>query len=112
VPEHHPGQGLDLDVLQAVALDLGKAANLLLGEADVLDLAGRQPLHGRLDLCLGQPEVGRVPLVELAGVLAYCGVAALFDPGQDAFDGLSDLDIGLREGRGILAAFEVSDRQR
>jgi hypothetical protein len=74
-PSTDAGQGLDLDVLQAVALDLREAAHLLLGEADVLDLAGRQPLHGRLDLGLGQPEVGRVPLVELAGVLAHRGVA-------------------------------------
>src|SRR5215831_6401048 len=35
--EHDAGQGLDFDITQRGALDLGKMANLLLREFDVLD---------------------------------------------------------------------------
>ena len=35
--EHHAGQGLDLDILQRGALDFGEAADLSLGELDVVD---------------------------------------------------------------------------
>ena len=109
VAQDHPGQGLDFDVLQRVLLDLREIADLRLRELDVVDLARRHGLDAGLDLRRAQLEGGRVPVVELARVLAHRLVAALLDVGQDGLHGLAHLgDVG-----GILlgadAGLEIAD---
>ena len=59
VPEDDAGLGFYLDVAQRRALVFGKAVDIVLGEADVVEVAGRQLRHRRLDIALGQPELGR-----------------------------------------------------
>ena len=65
VAEDDAGQRLDLDIRHAGALHFGKPADLALGKADILDVAGGDLLDRRLDLGRGQKEGGRVVLVEL-----------------------------------------------
>ena len=101
--------GLDLDILHAVALDLGEVADLLLGKADVLDFARRQFLDRRLDVRLRQREAVRIPAVELAAVVAYRLVAARLDILEDGLDGGAHLHVIIGAGLGILALFEVSN---
>jgi hypothetical protein len=91
LPEEHAGLRLDLEIVQRFLLQLGEVAHPRLDRLDVLD---RLPRNGRDDLFdrLGvQPELGGRPAVELLGVLADRGVAALADVGDDLGDGLADL---------------------
>ncbi|MBK8084284.1 MAG: hypothetical protein IPK28_11030 [Devosia sp.] len=57
--EDDAGLGFYLDVAPRRALVFGKAVDIVLGEADVVEVAGRQLRHRRLDIALGQPELGR-----------------------------------------------------
>ncbi len=95
VAQDHAGQCFDLDVLQRVLLDLGEIADLRLREPDVVDFARRHGFDAGLDLRRAQLEGRRVPVVELARILAHRLVAALLDVGQDGLHGLADLgDVG------------------
>ena len=57
-------QGLDLEVQQAGLLLLGESADLLLREADVLEILLRELGQAGLDLALAQPETLGIPAVE------------------------------------------------
>ena len=87
-------QRLHLDVAQCGALHLGKAADLRLRELDVLDHLRRQAVDQRLDLRRRQPEILRLPLVELHRQLAHRRVAAPHDVVEDRLDGLAHLAVG------------------
>jgi hypothetical protein len=84
--QHHARQGLDLEVPERGALVLREAADLRLGEADVVQLALRELAQAGLDLLVGQAEVGAVPLVELDRQFAHRLIAARLDVGQDRLD--------------------------
>ena len=101
--EHHAGQGLDLDVADRSALRLGEAADLGLGEADVVEVAPGEPRQAGFDLRLGQPVIVAVPAVELDRQVADRLVAALGDVGENGLDGAADLRVGL-VGRGPVGA--------
>ena len=66
--------------------------------------------HRRLDGRLRQREVGRVPLVELARILAHSIVTAGFDVSQDALHSSSHFGVIGSMGGGALAAFEVANQ--
>ena len=93
VAEHDPGHRLDLDVEHRVALVLREAAHLLLGEADVGELAGGDAAHRPLDVLLGHPEGLGLPAVELRRELAHGGVAACLDVAEDALDDAAHLGV-------------------
>jgi len=57
--EHDAGQGLDFDITQRGALDLGKMANLLLREFDVLDRLWRDLRDEAFDFTRAQPKAWR-----------------------------------------------------
>ncbi len=57
-------QGLDLDVLHGLTLDLGKVADLLLREFDVVDRLRRHLCDECADLVTRQPEPRGRPFVE------------------------------------------------
>ena len=96
VAEHHAGQGLDLDILQRVALGLREIANLLLGKEDVLAVLAWQPVQAGFDLRLAQPEVLALPAIELERHLAHGRIAPLRDVVQRVFHDAADLLVGLR----------------
>ncbi|MCY1308908.1 hypothetical protein D9M70_589510 [compost metagenome] len=107
--EHHAREGFDFDVVHRVLLHLGEAADLRLGEADIVEGLLRQAGNAGVDLLLGEAEAFRRPLVELPGVLAHRRIAALFDIREDAFDGGAHLRLVAGLGLGRLALLEVLD---
>ena len=109
VPQHHTGQGLHLDIAQAVALNLRKIADLGLRKADVFNFARREPSNRSFDVCLRQSEAGRVPAVKLAAVVAHGGVAALLNVFEDALHRGAHLRIVVGPALGVFAAFEISN---
>ena len=104
--EDDPRQGLDLHVPQGLALVPGEVADLLLGEADVLDVAPAEPGQAALDLGRRQPVVVAVPPVEPDGQLPDRRVPAPGDVVQDALDRLADLRVRLRRLRLIRPALQ------
>ena len=68
--EDHARQGLDLDVLQRVLLDLGKVPDLCLGEGNIVNRALRQGGVSGADFVLAQAEVFAVPFVQVARIAA------------------------------------------
>ena len=93
--EKHAGQGLDLDILQRGALDLGKIADLGLREFDVGDRLRRNFGDQRPDLVIRQPKARRRPFVEPFREFAHRAIAARPHIGDDRFDRAADLGIGL-----------------
>jgi hypothetical protein len=107
VAEGHARQGGDLDVLERVLLRLRKAADLRLGERDVVDrLLGDAGDKG-IDLGLAQAKAGRVPPIESFGVRAHRLVAARLNIGKDAAHGLAHLLAGGGDRLGFLPAFQI-----
>ena len=106
--EHHPRQRLDLDVAQRVLLVLREVAHLLLREADVVQVAGRQLRQAVADLGVRQAEVGAVPFVEADRHLPHRNIATRGNVGEDAFDRRADLRIVLGPCLGVAAALEVT----
>ena len=74
--QHDARQRFDLDIGHRGFLHLGESADLVLGEADIGHLPGRDLLHCRFDLAVGQPEGLRPVAVELLGQLPHCSIAA------------------------------------
>ena len=81
--EHDAGQGLDLDIAQRGALDLGEIADLGLREFDVVDRLRRDLGDECGDLVVRQAKARRRPFVEALAELAHRRVAALGDIGDD-----------------------------
>ena len=94
--EHHARQGLDLDILQRVALGLREIANLLLGKENVLAVLLRHPVQAGLDLDIAEPEVLALPAIELERHLAHGRIAPLRNVVQRVFHDAADLLVGLR----------------
>jgi hypothetical protein len=65
VSQNNPRKRLPFHVLESRFLDLGKVAHLSLSKFDVAYILLCQLCKAFLDLCLGQPEARRVPVVEL-----------------------------------------------
>ena len=93
-PSTTPGQGLDLDILQRGALDLGEIADLRLREFDVVDRLRRDLGDECRDLVLGQAKARRRPFVEALAKFAHRRVAALGDIGDDGLDRAPDFGVG------------------
>ena len=93
--EHHAGQGLDLDILESIALGLREIADLLLGKEDVLAVPARQPGQAGLDLRLAQAKIVALPFVELDRHFPHGGIAPLGDVVQRVFHDAADLLIRL-----------------
>src|SRR5579884_993289 len=108
VSEHHSRQGLDLDILQRGALDLGEVADLRLGEADVVERLRRDPGDEVADLRLRQAEARRRPLVEALAELAHRRVAARAHIGDDRFDRGAGFGVGLVLGAGERGGLDVA----
>ena len=111
VAKPNAGQRLHLDVAQCGALHLGKAADLRLGELDVLDHLRRQAIDQRLNFCGGQAEILRLPLVELHGQLAHCRIAASHDVIEDRLDRLAHLTVGRELLLVGSAPLEITDHR-
>ena len=109
VPQHHTGQGLHLDIEHAGALHLRKVANLFLREVDVFGFARAELLHGGFNVGAAEAKVGRVPLVKLARISTHRVVALLLHVLQNGLDSGAHVGVGLGQGGGIFAAFEVTD---
>ena len=107
VAEDDAGQRLDLDILHAGALRLGKAAHLRLRETDVLEIALRHLCDRLLDLGRREAETRRRPVVEFLAQIADGIVAARFHAVEDALDGLAHLGVGLFDRARVHAAFEI-----
>src|SRR6185312_8882047 len=91
VPQHHPGQGFDLDVMQALSLQPGEVAHLVEGELQVtLQLVGDR-LLGLGDGLGPDPEVLRAPVVEPRRVAAHGRQTLALDRRQDLGDDISHL---------------------
>ena len=108
VAEDDARQGLDLEIEQAGLLLLREIAHLGLGEADVVDVLGRELGEAALDLRIGQAEILAAPIVEFLGELPHGRIAARSDVGQDPFDDGTDLGIVLGGRRPALAFFQFS----
>jgi hypothetical protein len=89
--QHHTRQGLDLEILETVALRQGKVTDLGLREFDVLDGGGRNAAHAIGDLIRRQPELRRRPAVEFRRELAHRCAAARGDVAQDRLYRIADL---------------------
>jgi hypothetical protein len=109
VAEPDAGQRLDLDVADRGALVLREVADLRLRELDVFE--GRRFHPGQDRVEVGLRQLLRRPPVELLGVLAHRGVAALLHVGEDAFDGLAHLLVDLVGELAGDAAFEVGGHE-
>ena len=94
-PSRTPGSVSTSTSLSAALCDFGEAADLRLGELDVVDHLRRQAVDQRLDLRLRQPELLRLPFVELRRQFAHRRVATAHDIVEDGLDRLADLAIGL-----------------
>ncbi len=99
--EHHPGEGLGLELGEALPLQPGEVANLLERESGVIEDLGLDPLPGRGDLFAGDPEAGRAPVVEPLRVPPDGVGAPSLDVGEDRGDGGPDLfgDVRCRRER-------------
>ncbi len=80
-------QGFDLDVFQSGALNFRKAADLRLGEFDVLDRLGRDCLDQTRDLVIAEAESRWRPFVEFFRQGADSHIPLSGDIGKDRFDG-------------------------
>ena len=87
VAKNDTGKGFHLDIGHRGALGLGEAADLRLGETDVVHIAGRDLLHGSFDFRGAEAEVFRFVAVEFRREFADGGVAARLDVGKGCFDG-------------------------
>ena len=108
VAEYHPRQGLDLDVLQRVALDLREVADLLLREQDVLAVLPGEFRQTGFDLVLAQTEVVTLPAVELDRHLAHGRIATSRDVVQRVLHDAADLLVRLRRLGIADAGLQVS----
>ena len=93
--EGNAGQRLDLDIRHAVALRLGEAAHLCLGEFDVLDHLGWQAVDQRLNFRARKAERFRRPFVEFLRDFPHRLIPTRNDVGQDALNGLAHRAIRL-----------------
>ncbi|MNS78487.1 hypothetical protein D3C72_1121040 [compost metagenome] len=109
VAQHHAGIRFHFHVAHGITLDLGKVAHLGLGERNVLDFPRRQLLAGGFDFRARQAEVGRVPVVELAAVVAHGVVAACLDVADDGFDGGAYLGVIVGFYGGGTAALQIAN---
>ncbi len=106
--EKHAGQGLDLDILERGALELGEIADLGLREFDVGDGLRRDLGDEGGDLGSGQAEARRRPFVEFFREFAHRSVAARADIGDDALDRAADLGVGFVLAPGQRAGFDLA----
>ena len=112
VPEDDARKGLDLDVRDRRALNLGEAADLRLGEADVGEVGLGDISNQARDLVGSQAEARTVVVIEALRVVADSGVATRLDVGEDALDGRPNADVLLaaaRRGKAALKVFDCHD---
>ena len=109
--EHHARQGLDLHVLQGVALSLSKVADLLLREEDVLAVLCGERCEAGLDLHFTQPKIVTLPVVELDRHLPDGRIAPLGDVVQRIFHDAANLLVRLRRFGIADAGLQVSSHR-
>jgi hypothetical protein len=107
VAEDDAWQGLDLDIGHGRPLRLGKAADLVLGKADVVHVAGGHPLHRGLDLGSGQTEPFRAVAVEFLGQRPNRRIAPRRDIGERRLDNAAHPGVVLGALGLGLGAFQV-----
>ena len=108
VAENDAGQGLDFEVLDALALLLREVSDLRLREANVLDVLGRDLRHRRFNLRRRQAKVFRRPFVEFFRQLAKRRVAARLDLSKYAFDRGAHFGVVGGHFFGVPPALQVS----
>ena len=106
--EHHTRQGLDLNVLQRVALDLREVSYLLLSEQDVLAVLPGERGETGFDLRLAEAKVVALPVVELDRHFAHGRIAPTRNVVQCVFHDAADLLIRLRRFGIADAGLQVS----
>src|ERR1700677_2413119 len=108
VTQNDAGQGLDFEVLDALALLPSEIAHLRLREADVLDVSGRNFRHRRFNLTRRQAKGCGGPFVEFLRQLAKRRVAARLDLRKYAFDRGAHFGVAGGYFFGVAAALQVS----
>ena len=108
--EDHTGQRLDLYIRHRGALRFGETAHLILGKADIVQLARAQFADQRLDLIRAQPEAWRRIAVEFLRKFAHGRVAARADIGQRFFDDGAGLGVILGPFGFGFGGFQVFNR--
>ena len=89
------GQGLDLDVLETLPLNLGEIPDLGLGELYILAFLRGEAVDASVDLSLAEAIVVAFPAIELDRHLAHRDVTAFLDVGQRRLDDIAHLSIGV-----------------
>ena len=107
VPEDDTRKRFDLDVLQRRLLVLGEVAYLVLGKADVLEIAGCDLRDSGLDLVLRKAKCLRRPVVEFPGEVAHGRIAPGIDVGENALDDLTHLGVVFRPLVLRLSPFQI-----
>ena len=108
-PKHHAGTRFDLHVVQRFKLNPREVADLLLCEADVVDVLRVQAVVAVVDLFAAQAEGNRRPAVELLRIPANGLVAVLRNVTQYALDRRLDARIALILQPGGHAFLQVSN---
>ena len=109
--ENDAGQGLDFEVLDALALLLREIAHLGLRESDVLDVALGDLGDGALDVMRAQFEIGGRPVVEFFRQVLHRFVLARVDIGENALDRLAHLRIRRLDHARVYATFEIASHR-
>ena len=107
VPEDHTWQGLNLDILHAVALGLGKIAHLLLGKFDVGHIFRADLSHQRLDFRGAEPIALAVIPIEFIGQFPNSHISPSLDILQSCGDHFRRFCIFFSTSGIRLAAFEI-----
>ena len=94
VTQPNAGQRFHFDIDQGGPLRLGEAADLRLGEFNVVDDLPRQAVHQGRNFIRAQPERFRLPFVEPGGQFAHRRVAALRNIVEYRFHRSADLAVG------------------
>ena len=93
VPQHHPGDGFNFHLTHAQQLHLGKAPNLRLRIANVVQRAGGQGVEAVFNFHFAQAERGGRPGIELLRIGSDGSLTALLNVQQYVFDGGADLRV-------------------
>jgi hypothetical protein len=95
VTEHYTRHRFYFKIFQASLLLFRKTSNLRLGKTNVIEIAFRYFRDRRFDFGIRESKRLWIPIVELSGKLANCGITAGLDVREYALNRGTNLGIGL-----------------